>query len=363
MDIFVNCSVLLRCLDAHLFQVLGVEQVHLSRFHLGIWALRSCVNHIYCWLNIKSSCNGTIVLSIKDILLVISWTTLVEVGTTRGWLVLVYPIQISHQLAWWHLKRTLAPSSFWVIVWKSAPSMADLSIKKHLWHRSTVSLSRSPKTSLLLDLLSKTFLRLCSLSLLHSFVLIILLFLLDRSVFIGCRFLFILCLLFLLFIYLFSILLSQDWLLYFRCILWCHLNLLFLIWHLLILNLLKRFIVFHFIHDFSFEVILAHVSDVLLRVSSFDSVDNWFHVAWGHLAFETGCHACVARARISSDAGRWWEDINFFSWRSLSLRPSSWNCIWIFCIIQLLKLIKLALSLSSIDCFYISSHFWFNTLI
>lgn len=35
LDVFID-RILLGCLDAHLFQILSVEQVHLSRFHLGI---------------------------------------------------------------------------------------------------------------------------------------------------------------------------------------------------------------------------------------------------------------------------------------------------------------------------------------
>jgi len=35
LDVFIDC-ILLGCLDAHLLQVLSVEQVHLSGFYLGI---------------------------------------------------------------------------------------------------------------------------------------------------------------------------------------------------------------------------------------------------------------------------------------------------------------------------------------
>ena len=36
LDIFINLSILLGCLDAHLLQILGVKQVHLSWFYFGI---------------------------------------------------------------------------------------------------------------------------------------------------------------------------------------------------------------------------------------------------------------------------------------------------------------------------------------
>lgn len=47
LNIFINCSILLRRLDAHLLQILSVEQVHLSRFYLGIRTLRSRIHHVY----------------------------------------------------------------------------------------------------------------------------------------------------------------------------------------------------------------------------------------------------------------------------------------------------------------------------
>lgn len=96
LDVFINCSILLGCLDAHLLQILSVEQIHLSWFHLGIWTLRSGVDHIYCWFNIKSSCDGSIVFGVEDVLLVVAYATLVEVGISHLGLVLVDPIQISH---------------------------------------------------------------------------------------------------------------------------------------------------------------------------------------------------------------------------------------------------------------------------
>lgn len=47
LDVFIN-SILLGGLDAHLLQILSVEQVHLSWFYFGIRTLRPGVDHIYC---------------------------------------------------------------------------------------------------------------------------------------------------------------------------------------------------------------------------------------------------------------------------------------------------------------------------
>jgi len=47
LDVFID-RILLGCLDAHLLQILSVEQVHLAWFHLGIGALGPGIHHIYC---------------------------------------------------------------------------------------------------------------------------------------------------------------------------------------------------------------------------------------------------------------------------------------------------------------------------
>lgn len=338
LDVFINCSILLGSLDAHLLQILGVEQVHLSWFYLGVWTLRSSVDHIYGWLNIQSSCDGSVVFGIEDILLMVSWSTVVEVSIAHLALVLVDPIQISHQLARRHFKWALAPSPLRIVVWEPAPSVADLSVKKHLWHGTTITLSLRPEISLLLNLLNNLLLSewLSSSSLnifvciLTSVVLIFFLFLLNWSVFIRCCFFFILCFLF---IYFLCVFLSKNRFFIFSGILRNHLNFLFLIWHFFVLYFFERFIISHFIHDFGFKVILTHVRDILLCVSSFDSVDNWLHVIWSNLTFETRSHTSLSRSRISSDTCRWWQNSRFFIWRCGSNWSSSRLCIWIFCVV------------------------------
>ena len=132
LDIFINLTILLGCLDAHLLQILGVEQVHLSWFYLGVGALGSGVDHVHGRLNIKSSCNGSIVFGIKDVLLMVASTTLVGVGIAYLALVLIDPIQIRHQLTRGHFKWTLSTSAFRIVVREPAPTIANLSIKKHL---------------------------------------------------------------------------------------------------------------------------------------------------------------------------------------------------------------------------------------